>query len=70
MDSPIITDEPCGRHRFEGTSPAAHAAVERQREIDAGTGKARNLVPEILALVDRERSLIKEMQTLLEQSAQ
>ncbi len=67
MDSPIITDAPCGGHPFTGTSPEARAAVARQCEMDAGTEKVRNLVTETLSLVDRQRALCGEILLSLEQ---
>ena len=68
MDSPISTDAPCGRHALiEGTSPAARAAVEQQREQDAGMGKIHNLITESQQLANKQRRLHEEILMLTEQ---
>ncbi len=67
MDSRVITDEPCGRHRIEGTSPAAHAAVARQREQDADRMEnLRSLITQSLRSIEKQRRLADQMQEVLE----
>ena len=67
MDSPIITDEPCGRPRITRPPSVARTAVARQCEQDAGWEKIHNLVTEALAMADRQRSQYVEILALTEQ---